>query len=72
MSKEIKSINLTQKIRVNEKNKKWMEQNFNSFDKYGIIYKGVSLLPLRDNKGNIQRKIIDDVDYGIKKTFLYK
>jgi P4 family phage/plasmid primase-like protien len=32
------------------------------------------LLPLRDNEGNIQRKIIDDVDYGIKKTFsaIYK
>jgi len=43
IGEEKKLGNKTQKIN-NVLNKKWLEENFNSFDEYGIIYKGCLLV----------------------------
>ena len=79
IGKEKISMKLTQNtnnlnVKVSEKNKKWMNQNFDSFDKYGIIYKGITMTPVRDKNNIIKRKIVNNVDCGIQKTFsaIYK
>jgi P4 family phage/plasmid primase-like protien len=69
---EKKSVKKTQQIVVSYNNRKWLDENYRILDKYGIIYKGVSIFPLRDEEGNIKRKIVNGVDYGIKKMFSAK